>query len=342
MRSCSGHRSKASQVRANTGVSVLDAKDVSLHPKRLNGSVDGGTGHCTPQAVRGDVQPASSEDLADEVERALLHAQDLIDSTMSLHRSRPEHAPSLVRADDADAGATIERLLNRAKKTVSASIPGDDEESLEVFAALTGHLPRATAARKKSARPITAPNYLNLAPKRQTSVRLLCGPETLRGGVPSTTQLREARCEIRVARDGPGEALIVDGHLALLKAGPELPESIAIIKDAASVHALDMLFLSLWSTALPLEKHLRLNRSLCTPQAQRVLERLRAGQTDDVAARVLNVSLRTYRRQVAEVMRELGVSSRFQAGVRAVELGLLSRQPASPPTQGDHSYREII
>ena len=38
----------------------------------------------------------------------------------------------------------------------------------------------------------------------------------------------------------------------------------------------------------------------------------------------MQVSLRTYRRYVAEIMRELGANSRFQAGVRAVELGLLS------------------
>jgi DNA-binding NarL/FixJ family response regulator len=36
------------------------------------------------------------------------------------------------------------------------------------------------------------------------------------------------------------------------------------------------------------------------------------------------VSLRTYRRHVAEIMRELDANSRFQAGARAVELGLLA------------------
>jgi DNA-binding NarL/FixJ family response regulator len=44
-----------------------------------------------------------------------------------------------------------------------------------------------------------------------------------------------------------------------------------------------------------------------------------------VAARELNVSLRTYRRHVAEILRELGASSRFQAGARAVELGLMQK-----------------
>ena len=43
---------------------------------------------------------------------------------------------------------------------------------------------------------------------------------------------------------------------------------------------------------------------------------------DETAARRLTLSLRTYRRRVAELMRTLDADSRFQAGVRAGELGL--------------------
>ncbi len=35
------------------------------------------------------------------------------------------------------------------------------------------------------------------------------------------------------------------------------------------------------------------------------------------------MSLRTYRRYVAEILRDLDAISRFQAGARAVQLGLL-------------------
>jgi DNA-binding NarL/FixJ family response regulator len=50
--------------------------------------------------------------------------------------------------------------------------------------------------------------------------------------------------------------------------------------------------------------------------------RLGAGLTDEAAARRLGTSLRTYRRRVAELMAALEAGSRFQAGVRAGELGL--------------------
>ena len=72
-------------------------------------------------------------------------------------------------------------------------------------------------------------------------------------------------------------------------------------------------------------ERLRLDRSLRGAQTRRILEQLCAGRTDDVAAREIDVSLRTYRRHVADIMRELGATSRFQAGARAVELGLLER-----------------
>ncbi|WP_326595048.1 helix-turn-helix transcriptional regulator [Streptomyces sp. NBC_01803] len=60
-----------------------------------------------------------------------------------------------------------------------------------------------------------------------------------------------------------------------------------------------------------------------------VLGMLAAGHTDEVAARALSMSVRTYRRHVAEAMQRLGASSRFQAGLRAAALGLI---PAAPRT----------
>jgi hypothetical protein len=54
----------------------------------------------------------------------------------------------------------------------------------------------------------------------------------------------------------------------------------------------------------------------------RVLRALGSGVTDEAAARQLGMSLRTYRRRVAEVLVSLNAGSRFQAGVRAGELGL--------------------
>ncbi|CAM5642495.1 HTH luxR-type domain-containing protein OS=Streptomyces antimycoticus OX=68175 GN=SANT12839_039280 PE=4 SV=1 [Streptomyces antimycoticus] len=56
---------------------------------------------------------------------------------------------------------------------------------------------------------------------------------------------------------------------------------------------------------------------------RRVLARLRDGVTDEAAARDLAISVRTYRRYLTGILELLEANSRFQAGVRATELGIL-------------------
>jgi DNA-binding NarL/FixJ family response regulator len=57
--------------------------------------------------------------------------------------------------------------------------------------------------------------------------------------------------------------------------------------------------------------------------APSLLDALASGSEDEAAARALGMSLRTYRRRVAELMAAVGATSRFQAGLRARELGLV-------------------
>ncbi|MEO3811630.1 hypothetical protein ABGB17_21770 [Sphaerisporangium sp. B11E5] len=53
-----------------------------------------------------------------------------------------------------------------------------------------------------------------------------------------------------------------------------------------------------------------------------VLAYLRDGVKDETAARAMNISLRTYRRRVAGILRSMDANSRFQAGIKAAQLGL--------------------
>jgi hypothetical protein len=64
-----------------------------------------------------------------------------------------------------------------------------------------------------------------------------------------------------------------------------------------------------------------------------VLEQLLDGTTDDVASRRLNMSPRTFSRRVAELLDCLHVRSRFQAGVEAVQCGLLYHPGPNPGPQ---------
>jgi DNA-binding CsgD family transcriptional regulator len=54
-----------------------------------------------------------------------------------------------------------------------------------------------------------------------------------------------------------------------------------------------------------------------------ILELLASGMKDEVIARRMGMSERSFRRHVAAIMQELAAESRFQAGVRAASTGLL-------------------
>jgi hypothetical protein len=92
--------------------------------------------------------------------------------------------------------------------------------------------------------------------------------------------------------------------------------------EPALVSGAYSLFEAAWETATDLADFFDLDRPRIDAQARKVLYALGSGVTDVSAARELGMSLRTYRRRVAELLVTLGADSRFQAGVRAGELGL--------------------
>ncbi|MDA1362486.1 hypothetical protein O1R50_22885 [Glycomyces luteolus] len=91
---------------------------------------------------------------------------------------------------------------------------------------------------------------------------------------------------------------------------------------AALVNGAYALFEAAWEAAADLEAFLASDRPLLDDSARKVLRALGSGVTDAAAARQLGMSLRTYHRRVAELLAILGADSRFQAGIRAGELGL--------------------
>jgi hypothetical protein len=93
------------------------------------------------------------------------------------------------------------------------------------------------------------------------------------------------------------------------------------------VGAVYSLFTAAWDAAIDLGACLRGEIPELAPEAREILRALGAGLTDEAAARRLGTSLRTYRRRVAELMAALEAGSRFQAGVRAGELGLAGSLP---------------
>ena len=94
-----------------------------------------------------------------------------------------------------------------------------------------------------------------------------------------------------------------------------------VVRQASIVGVLQAWFEELWESASRVDArgdrlHERDHRRL-------LLAELADGVKDEQIARNLDVSLRTVRRRVASLMVELGVDTRFQAGVEAVRRGWL-------------------
>ncbi|WP_327144220.1 hypothetical protein [Nocardia sp. NBC_01327] len=153
-------------------------------------------------------------------------------------------------------------------------------------------------------------------------VRLLYSPEFLatRGEVPADVTIGATA---RVTNSTFHNALIVDREIAVLWSGAGATSPyIFLIREPNVIRAIHQFTLLTWESAAMLSYYCP-DRQHFDDTALAVLGALNDGLTDEVAARQLAVSLRTYRRHVADIMQRLDVTTRFQIGARAAELGLI-------------------
>ena len=143
----------------------------------------------------------------------------------------------------------------------------------------------------------------------------------------ATHQLETLRdlhgAQVRITADEINETIILDRRLAILAGDVRTGRrSYSVITQPEVVQGVMSLFDAAWRSATDLDVYdarIAEIRAL----APQVLDLLGRGTKDETAARRLGLGVRTYRRRVAELMDALGAESRFQAGVRARELGLV-------------------
>ena len=128
--------------------------------------------------------------------------------------------------------------------------------------------------------------------------------------------------DIRVMSEVPTRMFILgDSHAVLPEPLGFADEPRVHVRQRSIVAALSLWFDLLWSRAAPVPD-LEAGRGR-PDERQFLLEQLMAGVTDEVIARKLGIGLRTVRRRIAGLMSDLGVDTRFQAGVEAVRRGWL-------------------
>lgn len=137
-------------------------------------------------------------------------------------------------------------------------------------------------------------------------------------------RLTEVGAQVRISSAPlPHETIIIDRRVVIL-AGQDQPfgREYTVTTSPVLVGGVYALFSAAWEAATDLDAYLHGDMPELAQDAREILRALGAGLTDETAARRLGTSLRTYRRRVAELMAALEAESRFQAGVRAGELGL--------------------
>lgn len=131
--------------------------------------------------------------------------------------------------------------------------------------------------------------------------------------------------QIRVATTVPLHLNVVDRAVTVLALGPapqrgERAEDV-ILHSSRLADCFARVFEHHWSTARPYEDGVAGDD--WSPREREVLALLAAGAKDEAIARRLGCSERTLRRLITGLVARLGADSRFAAGVRAAQLGLV-------------------
>ncbi|WP_374198410.1 DNA-binding response regulator [Streptomyces sp. ISL-12] len=206
------------------------------------------------------------------------------------------------------------------------------------FLARTGHLFSSVreefvcAARDLRTWPLPETRRAARARVRDSGVRhvrKLMSPLALadESGREHLRAMADAGARVRIAATAlPHEAILIDHRYAIL-AGPAAPagpdsREYTVTSAPAVVGGVYSLFEAVWEAATDLATFLRAERPRLDADSRTILRALGSGATDESAARELGMSLRTYRRRVAGLLTALDADSRFQAGLRAGELGL--------------------
>ncbi|GGV02315.1 LuxR family transcriptional regulator [Streptomyces filipinensis] len=132
--------------------------------------------------------------------------------------------------------------------------------------------------------------------------------------------ISEAGAEVRTVDEISQRLLIFDRKVAFVP-GPRQAEGVppaAIVREPNLVAFLYGVFEQMWSGATPFEVEAEGYDGVSDQLRLSILRLMATGAKDEVVARKLGMSLRTCRRHISNIMRDMGAESRFQAGALAM------------------------
>jgi DNA-binding CsgD family transcriptional regulator len=170
-----------------------------------------------------------------------------------------------------------------------------------------------------------APRWIDAQAEGRLRLTVIVPVEALRspGVRDRVADLVAAGGRVRTLNRVPSWFLTIGDRAAGLPPewGSNLPENAYhcyLVRSSVIVALLRSFFAELWTRAVPVAMPGQ------TDGTRQVLRLASQGLCDESIARQLGVSVRTVRSRFAEAMTELGVQSRFQAGVEAARRGWLA------------------
>ena len=137
------------------------------------------------------------------------------------------------------------------------------------------------------------------------------------------SSLASAGAKVRTVSHVPRPAVVFDATTAFLLGSTRGVLSASRVRDDGILAFLLGMFNDLWDGATPVDGADTGYAEVTDDLWQTIATLMANGFTDEVMARKLGMSVRTCRRHIAALMRELDAVSRFQAGTRAAHRGLV-------------------
>lgn len=247
------------------------------------------------------------------VKGQLLSFADAFDST---RRSRRQPETVVVTSDPREIELRLTEAVQHCRSEILVMQPCVAQETPEL----------------RLARPLV------LAALRSGLRARILYPHTARGDAGTRSHVRDvtdAHGEVRTSGEIYGRFIVVDRRVAFVPAdGRDDGERLAIVSNASVAAFFAGIHDRMWPAALGYEAETSGYADAMDDLRATILELLASGIKDEVIARRVGLSERSFRRHVAAIMQELTADSRFQAGVLAARSGLLERY-AAPAARTD-------
>jgi DNA-binding CsgD family transcriptional regulator len=173
-------------------------------------------------------------------------------------------------------------------------------------------------------------DFLQLSPvlaARGVRLRLICEHRS-RADFATRTKVRnlvDSGVTVCTVSHVPREAVVLDRSLAIMLRSVDGNLVASGVRSEYVAQFLADMFGYLWDAATPVESFEAGYSEVADDLQLAIVNLMAKGFTDEVLARKLGMSVRTCRRHIGAVMRDLNAASRFQAGVRAAAQNLIDR-----------------